>query len=368
MLYLSVLFMDMCLGVVTLATPLLALSFGASVVQLGFLGMLSGTCRAIACVFTGHLVDRLGPKLLAVSSCFALSIVCVAMTRVAQLSYVYVLFAMSGLAFAFFWPPMENWVAQGKSYEEILKSIGIYNIAWSTGLLLGPVTGGLLFERGVKAPFYFASATAGVLGVFLALVPRSNNPKAELEHPDESYIPREDNSYLVVGWMANFISWFIIGNIRNIFPKLATSIGISAGILGMLISTVGLAQILSFYFIRRWEGWHYRLYPLLIFQGIAAAGMVFIYFGSSPLILAFGMTAIGASNGMTYYSSIFYSLHRDKKRGLAAGFHETIIATGGLLGPLLGGLVASYNIRWPYLICLILVAAGITVESLILRR
>ncbi len=368
MLYLSALFMDMCLGVVTLAVPLLALSFGASVVQLGFLGMLSSICYAVTCAFTGRLVDRFGPKLLAVSSCFVLSIIYIAVTRIDQLYHMYIFFAMSGITFAFFWPPMENWVAEGKNYEEILKSIGIYNMAWSIGLLLGPLTGGFLFEKGVMAPFYFAAAIAGGLGIFLAFVSRSSTPEAEMKTLNGSYLLREDNRYLMAGWMSNFISWFILGNIRNIFPKLAISTGISAGTLGMLISTVGLAQIFSFYFIRRWEGWHYRIFPLLIFQGMAAVGMLFIYFGRSPIVLAFGMAAIGVSNGMTYYSSIFYSLHRDSKRGLASGLHETILGTGGVLGPLLGGFVASYNIRWPYLMCLVLVAAGIVAESLIVRN
>jgi MFS family permease len=291
------------------------------------------------------------------------------MTCVGQLFHVYIFFTLSGLAFAFFWPSLENWVAEGKSYEEILKSIGIYNMAWSTGLLLGPATGGFLFEKGMGAPFYFASAVAGTLGIFLLFISRPNNPEmAVIETQNKSYIPRQNNRYLMLGWISNFISWFILGNIRNIFPKLATSMGISPGTLGVLISTVGLAQIFSFYFIRRWEGWHYRFFPLLAFQAMAAAGMLFIYFGRSSLVLAFGMAAIGISNGMTYYSSIFYSLHRDRKRGLAAGLHETIIATGGLLGPLLGGFVASYHLRWPYPMCLVLIAIGITVEWLILEK
>jgi len=313
-LYLSALLMDMCLGAVMLAVPLLALNLGASVMQLGLLGMLSAATYAVACAFTGHLVDRLGPRLLAISSCFVLSIIYMGMTRAGHLPLVYILFGLSGLTFAFFWPPLENWVAEGKNYEDILRSIGVYNISWSTGLLLGPLAGGFLFERGVKVPFYFASAVAGALGIFLILAFRSTVPRTREGAADETYLPRGDNGYLLAGWISNFISWFIIGNMRNIFPKLVASIGISAGTLGMLISTIALAQIFSFYFIRRWEGWQYRPSPLLTFQGIAAAGMLLIYFGSSPPILALGMVAIGTSNGMTYYSSIFYSLHRDKRK------------------------------------------------------
>ena len=50
---------------------------------------------------------------------------------------------------------------------------------------------------------------------------------------------------------------------------------------------------------------------------------------------------IGGGFALAYYSSIYYSLHADTGRGGRAGLHETLIGSGSLLVPFLGGAAAA---------------------------
>jgi len=84
-------------------------------------------------------------------------------------------------------------------------------------------------------------------------------------------------------------------------------------------------------------------------------------------ILAF--LGIGFAGGMTYFSSIFYSIHKQDKKGKKSGFHESFLGLGIALGPITGGLaVREFGLRAPYILAIIVFAASIVVQMVILKK
>jgi MFS family permease len=58
-----------------------------------------------------------------------------------------------------------------------------------------------------------------------------------------------------------------------------------------------------------------------------------------------------------------------KKKGKGAGLHESILGSGVVLGPLLGGIMAhSAGLRAPYVLCLGVLAMVIVIELSLIRR
>ena len=139
--------------------------------------------------------------------------------------------------------------------------------------------------------------------------------------------------------------------------------------LGFLFFLVGLSQPCLFVLLGRVKGWHYRLELLLFSQALASAGLIIIFYTSATPLFALSFILIGISAGMSYFSSLFYSLDSPSVRGRKTGFHESILGTGLLLGPLCGGLVARYyDLRAPYLLGSALVVCAIVLEVVIYRN
>ena len=77
---------------------------------------------------------------------------------------------------------------------------------------------------------------------------------------------------------------------------------------------------------------------------------------------------IGLNVGMTYSSSIYYSLCGNVDLGGKSGSHESILHSGTIIGPSIGGALASYvGLKSPYLFCAAVMIVGLPVQILILR-
>jgi hypothetical protein len=72
---------------------------------------------------------------------------------------------------------------------------------------------------------------------------------------------------------------------------------------------------------------------------------------------------------MTYYSSLYYSVRLLKRKGKGTGLHESILGSGVVLGPLLGGAAAlSAGMRAPYILCLSVLAGAIIIELFLTKK
>ena len=76
---------------------------------------------------------------------------------------------LAGVAHSMFWPAVQSWVSEKTGKQSLRTTLGIFNVAWSTGLMLGPLVAGLLFRLSYRLPFYSASGLA-VIVLFMVLV------------------------------------------------------------------------------------------------------------------------------------------------------------------------------------------------------
>jgi MFS family permease len=297
---------------------------------------------------------------------------CLLMTQMGNVKGVLALAALNGLGMAIFWPAFQAWIAESQNGSGLARNIGSFNMSWTASHLIGPTLAGFLFALNPRSPFWLAGALCILLFLTMRASAYERTPqfhkKIESLSP-ESEESRQGRNFLYAIWIANFASFFILGNARYQFPKLAREMTMSPYVIGLLMSCIGLAQFLGFFFLRGSERWHFNKFYLLGAQLLAAAGLLLIYSFSRQWVFALSFIMLGLCASLTYYSSLYYTVRLMKRKGKGTGLHESILGSGVVLGPLLGGIVAhTVGLRAPYILCLTLLAVLITVEWCIMRK
>lgn len=360
-IFVAALVMDLAVAVIGLAVQLMGNALGASPSMLGWLGTIGALAYAIGCIFTGALSDRLGRRLLTSASCVVCGLAWLTMTQADSPWQLLAILPFSGAGISLFWPPVQAWLSEitvgGR--DRLNRNIGGFNIAWTIGLMVGPVVAGVAWEYGQPVfghtlPFLIAAACAAAMLVLLQTIPRAVPGGGEpAEHDVEVVRPhaRVASRFLHLAWTANFASWFGRGLNIVVFTELGTRMGFSASTIGTTISMFLAGQLLMFLYLRKRSGWQYRLWPLLASLLVSAGAWVMAWFAHSPLVFGVAFAIAGIGSGVTYVSSLFYSLEGQAvSRGARAGIHEAVLGSGVFLGPLLAGQVMEHlGLRAPYL-------------------
>jgi len=224
----------------------------------------------------------------------------------------------------------------------------------------------------VFAPLYLASAASFCAAVALTIQPspdRMAERREDAPPQPETADPKLVAKYLYVSWVAVFTSYLTLGIMRYIFQKLLYDMGMEPSVFGRMMMCQTGAQFVMFFVLGATERWHFKLAPLVVCQILASLGFIAVWLTNSLELWAFGIVLIGLNTGMTYFSSIYYSLCREAGLGDKAGWHETIIHSGVLLSTIIGGLLADYiGLKAPYIFCAAAIIVGLPVQSFILRR
>lgn len=364
--------MDLCVSIFYLAAPLVAIELGANPIELGLIGTITAAVHMTLANLAGRLSDRFGRRALIVTGPMILTVSCLIMTQVGDIKIILTLAALNGLGFAIFWPSFQAWVADVQTGSGLARNIGSFNLSWTASQLIGPTLSGFLFVIYSRLPFLLAGGLSFLLFFFVwASVGERERHLERKQAPLPAEVKKSNGqrSFLYAIWLANFASWFILGNVRYQFPKLARELTMAPYMIGLLMSCVGLSQFLGFFFLRESERWHFKKSFLLGAQILAAAALLLIYLFSNKFIFASAFILIGVCVSLTYYSSLYYAVRLLTKKGKGTGLHESILGSGVVLGPLLGGVAAqTAGLRTPYLLCLAVLSAAVALEFGFIQR
>jgi MFS family permease len=358
--------MDLSASIFYLAAPLLVIELGGNPVELGLIGTVTASVHMTLANLGGRLSDRLGRRILMVAGPFIFAISCLLTTQAGKVFHILALAGLNGIGMAIFWPSFQAWVADSPVGSNLARNIGSFNMSWTASQFIGPTLSGFLFSLHPRVPFWVAAGLSFFLFLLLRASVSDQSPqpaRTGAKLPLGSEDSDGGMGFLYAIWIANFASWFILGNLRYQFPKLARDMAISPSMIGLLLSCVGFSQFLGFFFLRGSDRWHFKKSYLLGAQFRSASALLLIFFFPQKLIFASAFILIGLSVSLTYYSSLYYSVRLLKRKGKGTGLHESILGSGVVLGPLLGGVVAlSVGPRAPYVLCLAVLAVAVVME------
>ena len=372
--YFPVLLIDFAFSSVLTNTSFYTSYLGLSSTFLGVLMAVTTAFFAVLAIPFGRLSDRIDRRYVLYAACIVLGAASLGLSRCRNSLHLLLIFPSIGVSMALFWPAYEAWLAEREGEGELLQRVMLFNLFWSIGVTLGPAFSSYLYgDENPFRPFYLA----GIL-IFLTLVTifgsslqKSDIPKTSQSEPPETLYPPLPvrTTYLNLARCANFASWFVLGVLRRLAPKLTKEMGMLPTTFGNLMLTLGGMQTLAFVVLGSGYStrWHYRFVPLLVVQLLAILSFLGIWSIQHTYLWVFAFGVIGVSAAFTYFSSLYYGLDRHADKGNKSGWHEAILGVGILLGPLLGGILADsrLGVQSPYLLCAAALAIAIVIEILI---
>jgi MFS family permease len=320
--------------------------------NLGLIG-LSQFLPALALVLvTGLVADRVNRRLVLVA-CLALELVAAigfvwfTQTGSKDVTPVFGLLALLGIARAFFNPASDALSPNLLAREAIHHGISLNTMNWQIASITGPVLGGLLFGFGGVVAYGTAAALLVVAIICVGLigtVPQNDHAEAtslETMLAGFQFIRREP---IVMGAISLDMFAVFLGGTYALMPIYAADIlkvdELGLGFLraGPGIGAVAMAAWLAKYGIKDHAG-------KILFWCVAGFGLTVIVFGFSkslPLSIA-ALICMGAFDMVSVYirETLMQLWTPDEVRGRVNAVNRVFIGTSNELGEFRAGTVAA---------------------------
>ncbi len=362
--------MDYTIYIALSLAPLLAERWGAGPLQLGILPVALALSYSTTAILGGRISDRVSRTSLARLGLALIVLTFLALSRASEVWHFYVGLPVAAFGMAFFWPALQAAIADESTPATLSRNLGWFNICWSTGKGLGVLTGGILLGILGRNGFIAAAAVGGLLFLVMPKVPRGAGRGQPLAGGDTGPPKPVRDAFRLAALIANFTAFGLATSILNHYPLWNTLLGRSGRDYGVVVGGIFIGQTLFFVVLRKFSGWRYRVVPLLALQTVSALAALALATSLPVGVLVLLMGLVGGGLGISYFSSIYYSLHADDARGGRAGLHEAMLGSGNFALPLLAGLAAHLfgSPRAPYLFIGIAVALSATAQGVILLR
>ena len=376
-LYLAAFLMEIAYGLFLLIASLMAVKVIGSPFILGLTGTLHVVTRVLGNVVFGRLSDRIGRRILLLFACF-LSLVSFVLLGFQSVLFIWLAYFISGVGNSIFWPLIESWIGHGADNKNLLRSLGLFGLAFTGGVTIGNLAGGFFMKIAPLVSIIFGCILLIAVSFLLFRTQDHPSSDAAVGSPKvESTLNSENNKlsrdvkdqFLWIGWIANFATWTTIGIIRFLFTKLCVNLDIPKEIIGSINAVLYSCWFVMFIAMMHFRGWIYKLRPLIMFQwiGIGALLMMWLWASKMTFFIAFGL--FGVSAGMTYLSSMFYGQDGAHDKGNKSGLHEMVLGIGMIVGPFFGGVVAQlFSLQTPFLFCAIVVMMAMITEVVLYKR
>ena len=374
--YLPALLMDACISSILTNAAFYINYLHFSSTFLGTLTAISTGVFVLLAIPFGRLSDEIGRPRVLTLACFSLAAVSIILPFCTRKLYLMIAFACSGIGMALFWPTYEAWLAEREGVGDLVRRITIFNLFWTVGITIGPMISSYLYKgTSPILTFYLAGGFSLINWITLesqTIVNRKDLHSAEHSVLIEAPPHAAHHIYLRIARIANFASWFSLGIVRHIAPKLTVEAGIPAMAFGNLMLVMGITQLIGFLWLgtNRAARWHYRLPPLIGVQLLAIIAFLVIGLMPHGLYWTCAFAVIGLSGAVTYFSSMYYSLHAQQDKGNKSGGHEAVLGSGLLLGPFFGGMLAdsALGVSSPYILCAVVIGVCSLAETIIWIR
>lgn len=355
--------------------PPVARNLGLTEVQVGSIFAVSALLWVLASPFWGRLSDIWGrrPLILVGLIGYTVSMASFGLCVQAGLSGwiallpAYVLMIVTRAIFGLFGaatvPAAQAYVADRTQPHERATYIAMQGAAFGLGITLGPGFVSLLLVFGLIAPFY-AIAALGLVGVLAVLLgvpeqaPRQRQPRSgKVMSPLDARV----RPFILVGIALGIgqatamqtAGFYAIDVLGMSIEQSARSVGLA------LMGTAGAALFMQLVVIRQLKPTPATM--MRVGSVFGMAGFVLLMLGESFAVMFVAMMLLGfgfglARPGTIAGASLAVGSH---EQGAVAGLMNTTGALGTVFAPVVGMWLYQWLPRAPYVLDLVLLAAGL---------
>jgi MFS family permease len=330
----------------------------------------SGGCLALRPLFRSML-----PRHSMLIATLLLGLFPLAMVAARSLVLASILYGLFGLSLSLFWPPVMGWLSYGYEGRRLSRTMSHFNLSWSAGIVLGPVSAGFLSERRTEAPLQGASLIllcsallSLVASIFLPAIKKDRY--RERKSGDFAQEPDTSTPLRFPAWIGHFASYVVVGVLTNILPIYAAeALGISRGLIGLLLLSRSLVGMVAFFFLGQTSFWHFKSWQIVGTQVCMALVLTLMIFARTYTALQLLIALVGFLIAVSYSNSLFHGVTGCPRRAARMAMHETILTAGIVAGSTTGGwLYHRSSMTTVYLFCIFLLALGVVIQgSMILK-
>jgi DHA1 family multidrug resistance protein-like MFS transporter/DHA1 family quinolone resistance protein-like MFS transporter len=331
------------LGIVFFASEV----HGASPAQVGFLAATWSLHYILGCLLLRRLGERLPPQhsMVLAAALMAGSVLLVLWLE--RLSHVFLCYAAYGLGTALFWPPLMGWLSTGSEGERLNRTMGRFNLCWSSGSIAGPVLAGVLAREDARLPVAAGGLLYLAAGLYSAwaarglpapqrgsALPRGKGPSQAVETVDRSTRLRYP------AWAGLFAAYLALGVTITVFPLAAQAhLGVGKPTVGGLLLVRALFTTLALGLLGRTTAWHFRAGQMGVGLLVFAVAMAALPLAGGPIAAGLVLGLVGALVAQCYANSLFHGVTGSPQRARRMATHEILLSAGLVAGGACGGVV-----------------------------
>lgn len=325
--------------------PLYAHELGADEIMVGLIVGAHSITYIFMPFLIGRFSDRISSKRTLIYGTIILGSLYAIYSIVSSPIFLIPLKALEGLGWSFIWPSLQSY------FGGFQKKLKVYNLMWSSGVVIGPYAGAVIVQdynfQYVFALVAILFAISSILGVLLH--PNIKNEGKVENSPSEDSV--KFNLMELPLFLFPVMYGFALTLIFTFFPIYAVIRGIAVIEMGYILVLSNIGRVLAFIIPGDFQnafGSQRRLLLLVFAVGIIPTLIVFY---DQVIVLYFDLFFYGIVSGLLFTSMQYKILHlSEERRGFYAGLLESTMGVGSLVAPFLGGIVASVNSSYVFLL------------------
>jgi MFS family permease len=340
-LYVTIFLTATGLGTTTFLLPVYAETLGASYTDLGLIGAVGNVVYTGITLVCGYMLDRYEKVNLYLVFNVIGGVTMVFFALATTIPQIILVRGLLGLAAAAFWVAASTLTGQISPKEERTQSLGRYNLAWIAGFTVGPYAGGLVSGRCGYDVFFYSQAV--FILVSLILIMLRIRGRIELRNPGRHEKTQlGELKPLTLAYLTLLPFTLVLGIYMAIIPGHMKVVGLTASIIGLLLTITNGTRGLFFFNVQNLVNWGTRK-SIIAASIFIAISMFLVRSGGDAVSFGVPLVFYGAGSGiMTPVMLDFISKRTPERlRGTAMGVHESIYGIGMCLGPLIGGAIAD---------------------------
>lgn len=380
LIYLFPAAMDLVLSGVLFMTTVWAAQRGASASTVANLITVWAVVYMLTSLAAGRIVTRRNAAALIVGSCVLAAAISVAFMSCDDLSPMYLLVAIEGIAMAAFFTPFQVFMKiVGESRQRsINRSVGLYTLSWSLGFALGPFVAGLLWETIGWRGCHAVSATVALLVAVGACLLKHHAhavPPVSGASEDEVVLPVKTDEYAGLpdlawmGWIFSGTGCIAVTVIRGLFPSSGALCDLPKAEMGIVLFILSFTQAIVGLALGRGRYWMYRPLPVLMFGLCGIASLCLFAVANTFFAFTLAAACFGLYSGAFFFFLVFHSLVHPEKSARHVSINEAVVGLTAIIGPLVSGLIADhYRLRTSYLLTGGMIFVAVAVQACLLTR
>ncbi|MGI6596095.1 MAG: MFS transporter [Elusimicrobia bacterium] len=259
----------------------------------------------------------------------------------APIPLIILLLMLGGVASSFFWPSLQKCLSGADKLQ-----VGIYNLFWSGGVIVGSISAGFVYSLSPLLPFLMILFI--YLATFVTLVSRKNKVLAlnDITYSAQRQVEMLPSKMVSDIRILNFIHFFAISAVFYLYPQLGLSRGFSPQVIGGIIGMLFISRFITFFLL---VDKSLILYPFrfVISCALFCLGCLMLGRGTSHGIVFTGVIIMGSTGAISHHNSLLIHLNYNLKTEMHEGINSAGLFCGSLIAGILGqvlNLPSAYTI------------------------